>query len=182
VLNLLRPVVAVSVYLTFVAHALHLHPHWRAPLRAEPAGPEARAFVQEVRRHCPFFPSVAARVRQAFDWNGMRFLPGRRVLLDLYGTNHDARSWQDPQQFLPERWRGRRPTAFEFVPQGGADAAKHHRCPGEDTTVRLMLLGIEMFTRHMHFEVLPQNLDIAMDRLPALPADEFLIDRIRRAA
>jgi fatty-acid peroxygenase len=179
VLNLLRPVVAVSVYLTFVAHALHLHPHWRAALRAAPAGPDAHAFAQEVRRHCPFFPSVAARVRQAFDWNGMRFLPGRRTLLDLYGTNHDARSWTEPQRFLPERWRGRRPTAFEFVPQGGADAAKHHRCPGEDATLRLMLLGIEMFTCRMRYEVPPQDLDIAMGRLPALPADEFIVDGIR---
>jgi fatty-acid peroxygenase len=181
VLNLLRPVVAVSVYLTFVAHALHQHPHWRSALRAAPAGPDARAFAQEVRRHCPFFPAVAARVRQAFDWNGMRFLPGRRALLDLYGTNHDARSWKDPLQFLPERWQGRRPTAFEFVPQGGAEAAKHHRCPGEDLTLRLMLLGIEMFTVRMQYEVPPQNLDIAMDRLPALPADEFLVERMTRA-
>jgi fatty-acid peroxygenase len=40
----------------------------------------------------PFFPAVAARVRRDFDWKGYRLPRGRRVLLDLYGTDYDPRT------------------------------------------------------------------------------------------
>ena len=44
---------------------------------------------------------------------------GRRVLLDLYGTNHDPRVWKHPLRFDPERFLGPEPSAFAFVPTGG---------------------------------------------------------------
>ncbi|UUX95059.1 cytochrome P450 [Aquabacterium sp. J223] len=208
-LNLLRPVVAVSVYIAFVAHALHTHPEWRRRLadaghggstahpgaahlasERDAASPPERpsgsasalSFVQEVRRHYPFFPVIAARVRHDFEWNGLRFPAGRRALLDLYGTNHDARAWGDPGQFRPERWQQRAPGRFDFVPQGGGDAAMGHRCPGEDATVQLMLVALQMLVRRMRYELPPQRLQVAMDRLPALPRDGVLIERVRPMA
>lgn len=33
-LNVLRPVVAIGTYITFIAHALHTHPEWRERIRA----------------------------------------------------------------------------------------------------------------------------------------------------
>ncbi len=186
-LNLLRPIVAVSLYISFVAHALHLHPAWKRSLGEGAATREALHFVQEVRRQYPFFPMVVARVRSAFDWQGAAFEPGRRVLLDLYGTNHDPRVWDEPHAFRPERWRDRAAERWReqshdrwrFVPQGGGDAATQHRCPGEDVTLQLMLLSIEMLLRRMRYQVPPQNFDILMHRAPAVPADGFLIDAVR---
>src|SRR5688572_20639576 len=61
VLNLLRPIVAVSVFITDAAHALHLNPGCRERLRRNEIG-YADLFVQEVRRFYPFFPAVVARV------------------------------------------------------------------------------------------------------------------------
>lgn len=52
-LNVTRPTVAVSVYIVFVAHALHLFPK-RVPESAN--GDCAARFVEEVRRFYPFFP------------------------------------------------------------------------------------------------------------------------------
>lgn len=175
-LNLLRPTVAVSVYITFVAHALESHPAWSEALAGSGPHADALGFVQEVRRHYPFFPVVAARVRENFQWDGLVFVKGRRALLDLYGTNHDARVWDEPEAFRPERWRGLAPGRFEFVPQGGAEVATHHRCPGEDIATQIMLLSIDMLLRRMRFALPQQDLRIAMDRLPALPRDGFLID------
>ena len=43
-LNLLRPTVAVSVYIVFVAHALHAHPAWRAILGEPATAAEALRF------------------------------------------------------------------------------------------------------------------------------------------
>src|SRR3546814_20911466 len=85
-----------------------------------------------------FFPAVAAIVREQFEWRGHRFPQGRRVLLDLYGTNHDGRCWPQPERFDPERFLGEEPDRFAFVPQGGGEPAVPHRCPGEPITTRIM--------------------------------------------
>ena len=90
-INVLRPTVAVARYVTFAALALHEHPEARA--RVEAGGEaEADELVQEVRRFYPFFPLVAGLVASSFEWRGYRFPEGRRVLLDVYGTNRDPRS------------------------------------------------------------------------------------------
>ncbi|WP_246742550.1 cytochrome P450 [Microvirga splendida] len=87
VLNLLRPTVAVSVFITFAAHALHLHPECRQKLQDDDGYTDL--FVQEVRRVYSFFPAVMARVRDDFDWSGYHFPRGTSVMLDLYGTDND---------------------------------------------------------------------------------------------
>lgn len=168
-LNVLRPTVATSVYVTFLAHALDAHPSWRQRL-ADGDGGEDHAFVEEVRRHYPFFPAVAALVRQRFEWNGHRFPKGRRVLLDLYGTNHDPREWHDPSRFDPERFLGPEPDPFAFVPQGGGDAAVHHRCPGEPISTRIMGVALDELTRRMTYTPVQPNGPVDFGRLPALPA------------
>lgn len=183
-LNVLRPTVAVSVYITFVAHALRCEPPWAEILPEEMAAGKTRkalAFVQEVRRYYPFFPAVVAKVRKGFDWNGMYFPEGRRVMLDLYGTNHDARVWDEPQAFRPERWLDRQAGRFDFVPQGGSEVATHHRCPGEDVVLRLMLLAVQMLTKGMKYDVPVQDLSIAFQRLPAIPREGFVMEHVHLA-
>ena len=98
IINVLRPTVAVARYVTFAALALHEHPECRQKLQIEDNYLEL--FVQEVRRFYPFFPFASARVLQEFDWQGYHFPQGRRVLLDLYGTNHDPRLWDSPEDFV----------------------------------------------------------------------------------
>lgn len=178
VLNLIRPTVAVAVYLTFVAHALQFHPESRARLRSGDNAHGER-FVQEVRRFYPFFPAVLARVRHDFTWDGYAFPAGRRVVLDLYGTNHDPRVWRTPDKFLPDRFTDRDENPYAFIPQGGGDHAVHHRCAGEWITIRLMKLALEFLTRHMRYHVPAQDLAIDYTRLPALPRSRFVIRNVR---
>lgn len=176
-LNLLRPTVAVSVFLVAVAHALHLYPQLQARLeQGERAF--AEAFVQEVRRWYPFFPVVAAVVRRDFEWEGYAFPAGRRAMLDLYGTDHDPRTWRDPEVFRPERFITRQPTLFDFIPQGGGEAASNHRCPGEGITVALMRQAADFLVHRLRYAVPPQDLHIDYGRLPALPRDRMRIYRI----
>lgn len=180
-LNILRPTVAVSVFITFVALALHEHPECR---RKVESGEEDEIyldlFVNEVRRFYPFFPAVAARVREDFEWRGYHFPKGRRVLLDLYGTDHDARVWADPGAFRPERLRRDRPACpFAMIPQGGGEHHVHHRCPGEWITIDLMKHAARFLTRELQYEVPEQDLKIDMARLPALPASRFVMASVR---
>jgi len=179
-INVVRPTVAVSAYIVCVAHALHSHPEVQKRLQAGTGGYQD-LFVQEVRRHYPFFPAVAARTRHSFEWNGYRFAKGRRVLLDLYGTNHDRRTWDRPDEFEPERFRQWDGSRFNLVPQGGGDHHAGHRCPGEWIAIELMKLATEILTRRISYDVPDQNLEINWSRLPALPEDRFVIDNIRMA-
>jgi fatty-acid peroxygenase len=177
-LNVIRPIVAVAVYVVFIAHALQVQPQVRQRL-AEGDEEATEWFVQEVRRFYPFFPATVARVREEFDWNGMHFVAGRRVLLDLYGTNHDERSWQAPDTFMPERFRDREVSAFELVPQGGGAYRSGHRCPGEWITIALMTQATQVLTQTLAYSVPAQDLWLDMQRLPALPRSRMQLAQVR---
>lgn len=179
-LNLLRPITAISVFVVLAAHALHAHPRWREPL-ADGDDSKLQAFVQEVRRFYPFFPAVVARTCSAFAWCGMEFPQGVRAMLDLYGTNHDARAWSDPEAFRPERFIAVSPGLFAFVPQGGGRADRHHRCPGEGFTIALVKMALRKLAA-AHYELPAQQFEIDMTRLPALPRERLLMRALRGAA
>jgi cytochrome P450 len=75
------------------------------------------AFVQEVRRFYPFFPMVGGRSLEEFEGRGHRFEKGAWVLLDLCGTNHDARIWNNPERFQPERFLNWQGNPYTLIPQ-----------------------------------------------------------------
>lgn len=177
-LNLLRPTVAVAVYIVFLGLSLELYPRCRQPL-VSPDDGYAEMFIDEVRRHYPFFPFVAARTRESFVWRGCAFPKGVRVLLDLYGTNHDGRAWEAPGEFRPERFAQGADDRFSFVPQGGDEPHGNHRCAGEDIAVALMRVALDCLLSHMRYEVPEQDLRIDFSRLPALPGSHFLIQGVR---
>lgn len=180
-LNVLRPVVAVSVYVVLVALALHEQPACRERILAGEPG-FTHAFVQEVRRFYPFFPAVLARVREDFQWRGYHFPQGMRVMLDLYGTNHDERLWPEPERFLPERFLNGEPDRFSFVPQGGGDAETGHRCAGEHAAVSLMQSAAEFLTCDIAYRTPPQGLRVDMRHMPALPRSRMRIENVERVA
>jgi fatty-acid peroxygenase len=180
VINVLRPTVAVARFVTFAALALYEHPECRQKLQAGEEG-YAELFVQEVRRFYPFFPLVAAVVRDEFEWKGYRFPRGRWVLLDLYGTNHDGRLWERPGEFRPERFRGREASPFDLIPQGGGDHHRHHRCAGEQVTVELMKAALSYLTRSVTYDVPAQDLRVSLSRVPAIPRSRFVISNVRLA-
>ncbi|GAB3447495.1 fatty-acid peroxygenase [Streptomonospora sediminis] len=211
-LNVLRPVVAVSVYLAFAVHALHRHPYCAGGIAADgggsasgggcgggtgadgtdgadegeegrgdrsadpaaPAAPWAELFAQEVRRYYPMFPAVAARARHDLVLRGQHISRGRRVLLDLYGINHDPRLWEEPWEFRPERFREWRWNLYNFVPQGAGDPNTSHRCPGEPIAVAV-IAAIARRLVDLRYEVPEQDMTPDMRRLPALPRSGCII-------
>lgn len=177
-LNLLRPIVAISRFITFAALALYEHPRWRGAFESG-EDQDLLAFVQEVRRYYPFFPLIAGRARHHFAWRGHTFREGDLALLDLYGTNHDTALWQEPQAFRPERFRDWSGDPNTLVPQGGGLTDEGHRCPGEQTTIQLMAEAIRHLTRSVRYEVPAQDFSIALNRMPARPRDGFVIRRLR---
>jgi fatty-acid peroxygenase len=180
-INLLRPVVAIDRFVVFIAMALHAEPEWRRRLR-EGDVDLCRSFLQEVRRYYPFFPMTGAVVRRSFEWEGVQFPEGRLVLFDLYGTDHHAPTWGDPERFRPERFAEREPGSFDLVPQGGGDHHSGHRCAGEWVTIGVMERAVRVLTEEMDYRVPAQDLRISHRRMPTLPNSGFVIERVRRCS
>lgn len=174
-INILRPVVAVARFIVFGALAIHDFPQYRSKLKG--ADNEfLEAFAQEIRRYYPFAPFLGAMVRNDFEWKGHQFTEGDTVLLDLYGTNHDPKSWNQPELFNPERFLEETVTPFNFVPQGGGDPARGHRCPGEEITVAIMKASLDFLVKELEYTVAKgQDLTINTVRMPTLPACRMII-------
>lgn len=181
-LNVLRPTVAVDRFIVFVACALHEHPQWRERLRRAGADDQrvVERFVQEVRRYYPFFPIQGGRARTSFAWDDLRVDPGSLVVLDLYGTDHHAAAWPEPDRFDPDRFARWDGSPFNFIPQGGGDHETGHRCPGEWLTIDLMMVAARALTQWMDYDVPLQDLRLSHRKVPALPNSRFVISGVRR--
>lgn len=181
-LNVLRPIVAVARFIDFAALALLRHPQWRDEF-AEGREDDLEGFVHEVRRLYPFFPLIGGKVNQPFTWNGHDFAHDEWVLLDLYGTNHDARLWTDPEAFKPERFRGLTPDPYTLIPQGAGEHRDTHRCPGEQATVALMAQAVRLLTGAMRYRVGVQDFTVglSLSTAPPIPRDGFRIHSVTPA-
>ena len=133
-INPLRPIVAIAVWITFVVHGLHVNPGIRERLRAGERGLAWR-FAQEVRRFCPFLPAIAGRVRTACEWRGRQFRGGEMVILDRYASGHDPARGVSAERSEPERFIAWPGTAFELIPQGAGEAT-HASLPRRGTVDR----------------------------------------------
>lgn len=178
-INILRPIVAISTFITFSALAMHEYPECKEKLLAGDSD-EFKMFVQEVRRYYPFAPFLGARVLKDFTWKQCEFKEGMLVLLDIYGTNHDSRIWDSPDKFWPERFKERRGSLFDFIPQGGGDPAKGHRCPGEGFTIEIMKTSLDFLVNKIEYEVPHQDLSYSLIRMPTLPESGFVMRNIKR--
>ena len=136
-------------------------------------------FVQEVRRYYPFAPFLGARVRKDFYWNEYPFKKGTLVLLDLYGTNHHPDLWDDPDTFKVERFREWKDSPFAFIPQGGGDYDKGHRCAGEWATVKILQTTVDFLVKDIDYEVPEQDLAISKTRIPTYPKSGFIIQNVK---
>jgi fatty-acid peroxygenase len=103
------------------------------------------------------------------------------VILDLYGTNHDPRSWEEPGTFRPDRFRDWNGSPFNLIPQGAGDFQNGHRCPGEWITIELLKSAVRLLTTEVSYDVPEQDLSIDLTRMPAEPKSRFVIRNVRPA-
>lgn len=113
-------------------------------------------------------------------WKNQEFKEGTLVLLDIYGTNHDARLWENPNQFNPSRFENWQGGLYDFIPHGGGDPAKGHRCPGEGVTVELMKVVLRTLATKMDYDVPNQDLHYDLSEMPTLPKSGFIMSNIKK--
>ena len=177
-LNLIRPIVAIAVYITFAATALYENPAYKVRLALDNEGDKDR-FNEEVRRYYPFAPFVGAKVRRNFIWRGYPFKKGTLVLLDLYGTNHDERLWREPYTFNPDRYKKEKKNLYSFMPHGGG-SIKGHRCMGERITMAMMNIALDILVNKISYEFPPQDLSYRLSCIPTLPKSGVMMSHIER--
>jgi fatty-acid peroxygenase len=178
-INVLRPIVAIATFITFSALALHEHPGSKELLKSG-NNDDLESFTQEVRRYYPFGPFLGARVRKDFTWKDCEFKEGMLVLLDMYGTNHDSRTWENPDEFKAERFKDWQGSLFDFIPQGGGDPAKGHRCPGEGITIEVMKTSLDFLVNKIKYDVPKQDLNYSLAQMPTRPESGFVMSGIQR--
>ncbi|WP_274365773.1 cytochrome P450 [Paenibacillus thermotolerans] len=178
-INVLRPIVAISTFIVFAALALHEYPEYKEKLRSGNDN-DFEMFAQEVRRFYPFGPFLGAIVRDDFVWKQCDFKKGMLVFLDMYGTNHDSRIWDHPNEFRPERFTDWNGDLYKFIPQGGGDPAKGHRCPGEGITVEIMKASLDFLVNHITYDVPEQDVSYSLRRMPTYPESGFIMSNVRR--
>jgi cytochrome P450 len=116
-----------------VYHTLR-HPQVLARIRAEleavvgdraPSGDDVArleyldAVVKEALRLTPVLPDVGRLARRPVEIGGWRLPAGVNVAPQIYLTHHRADLWPEPHRFDPERFHGRRPNPYAFLPFGG---------------------------------------------------------------
>lgn len=188
--NVLRPMIAVARFVAFAAKELHERPAWRERIAAEAAergslldGPLAVAFAQEVRRTAPFVPMLPGWARTDVEFGGEHVPAGARIVIDIQGTDLDPASWEHPHEFQPERFLGR--TDYEaltaFIPQGGGDVARGHRCPGEKLAIGGLATAIAALS-DPRVTILGDGLDVNRRRLPTRPSSGGRVQPVRAAS
>jgi fatty-acid peroxygenase len=178
-LNIVRPITALGVWIAFMAVALRDHPRHRERLRSDAALVEA--FVHEVRRFYPFTPFVGARVQKRFVWRGAAFEEGMLAILDVYGSLRDPRIWDNPDEFRPERFLDFTPGPFDYIPQGGGDFGGGHRCAGEWLTIEALKQALNVLTRTIRYELPAQDLGYALHTVPTAPRSGVILQHVERA-
>lgn len=178
-LNVIRPTVALTVWIALMGHALFSRPDIYQRLRAEFTQLQD-SFIQEMRRYYPFFPMLPAFATKDVEIDGYRIPKDSWVVLDLYGTNHDERSIESPEVFRISRYLGKEKhisydEEYEMIAQGGGKFEAMHRCAGEWITLHTFRVFSDQLVNKYEFSVPDQDWSIPMNQFPTFPNSKALV-------
>lgn len=158
------------------------HPDKLARLVAEIDAGESdeymQAVINETLRVRPVVPLVVRLLREPMQL-GSRALPaGARVAPSIYLTNRNPRVYESPQEFKPERFLGRAPETFSWIPFGGGI----RRCLGATLAMAEQRVVLEAMARRLDLEAVEPEPERALHRnvtmIPARGARAILRSRL----
>jgi cytochrome P450 family 135 len=104
------------------------------------------AVVNETLRVRPVVPIVARMLTQQLEVDGYALPAGTRVTPSIYLTNRNARVYEDPAEFRPERFEQSAPETFAWIPFGGGI----RRCIGASFAQLEMRLMLATMLAELH--------------------------------
>jgi cytochrome P450 len=136
--------------LSWAVERLRRHPEIVERLVAETdeGGKTLReATIREVQRARPVIAFAGRGVRRPFDLGGYRLPIGTRILLAACLTHYDPLLFPNPDRFDPDRFLGKVPDTYSWIPFGGGI----RRCIGAsfahmemDVVLRVLLERVEL--------------------------------------
>ncbi|MBU5360267.1 cytochrome P450 [Enterococcus raffinosus] len=178
-LNVIRPTVALTVWIALMGHALFSRPDIYQRLHTE-FDQLQDSFIQELRRYYPFFPMLPAFAKQDVEVDGYLIPKDSWVVLDLYGTNHDDRMIETPEVFRISRYLGKEKhisydEEYEMIAQGGGKFEAMHRCAGEWITLHTLRVFSDQLVNKYQFSIPEQDWSIPMNQFPTYPKSKALL-------
>lgn len=178
-LNVIRPTVALTVWIALMGHALFSRPDIYQRLHTE-FDQLQDSFIQEMRRYYPFFPMLPAFAKQDVEVDGYLIPKDSWVVLDLYGTNHDDRVIETPEVFRISRYLGKEKhisydEEYEMIAQGGGKFEAMHRCAGEWITLHTLRVFSDQLVNKYQFSIPEQDWSIPMNQFPTYPKSKALL-------
>lgn len=172
-LNVIRPTVALTVWIALMGHALFSRPDIYQRLHAE-FDQLQDSFIQEMRRYYPFFPMLPAFAKKDLEIDEYLIPKDSWVVLDIYGTNHDDRTIESPEVFRISRYLGKAKhisydEEYEMIAQGGGKFEAMHRCAGEWITLHTLRVFTDQLVNKYHFSIPDQDWTIPMNQFPTFP-------------
>jgi cytochrome P450 family 138 len=109
--------------LAWSVERLRRHPEVLHRLEAEARGGDENALrlatAEEVLRVRPVINATARLVMKPFEVDGWRLPPGSRVVTGIALMHHDDRFHERARRFEPDRYVGRKPDTYAWIPFGG---------------------------------------------------------------
>jgi cytochrome P450 len=111
------------------------------------------AVINETLRIRPPAPFTARVAAQPFSIGGYCVEAGTRIVVHIIAVNRNARIYERPNEFRPERFLGTRPQTYAWVPFGGGVK----RCLGASFSMRELITVMHVLLREGEFSAVNQK-------------------------
>lgn len=141
--------------LAWVFDLLLHHPDALRRVQAEAlSGEEAftTAVIHETLRVRPPAPFTARVAAQPFPIGGHLVEAGTRIVVHIVAINRNPITYEGPNEFRPERFLGRRPETYAWVPFGGGVK----RCLGAAFSMRELITVLHTLLREGEFSAVDE--------------------------
>jgi cytochrome P450 len=128
--------------------------------RDEGAEERVEATIIETMRNRPVIPIIGRRVQVPWQLGDYYVEPGTAIAMSILLVHHREDVYPDPFAFRPERWLGRKPGTYDWIPFGGGI----RRCLGA---------ALAMAEQRVVLTTMARRLDLVADQ----PAPERAMHR-----
>jgi cytochrome P450 len=137
------------------------------------------ATIHETLRRRPVLPNSAPRlVMREIEVGGWTYRPGVALVPDAYAIHHDPDIYPEPYAFRPERFLGRKPGTYTWIPFGGG----RRRCLGASFAILEMKAVLRAVFEAADLEPAPNGLELARRRQITLSPGEGAVAELRDRA
>ena len=114
----------------------------------EGAEEQVEATIVEAMRSRPVIPLIGRRVQEPWRLGEYAVPAGTAVGMSILLIHHREDLYPRPYEFLPERWLGRKPGTYEWIPFGGGI----RRCLGAALAMAEQRVVLEAMARRLDLE------------------------------